>query len=197
MTKHSRRLPTRRATLAVAVSAGIAVLIGTASSALADPSSSSDKQEATTTAPPAPSSKTPSIQFAHVAISVKDLAGQERWYRKAFGFNRTVERFELPDPHVQTAVLENGDGLRIELIERSGSARVSSYTDPLDAAREQGYNHWAMNVRNLDRTYAQLIKVGATAVWSPADAVEPGARFAYVKDPEGNLIELIQPPASR
>jgi hypothetical protein len=28
----------------------------------------------------------------------------------------------------------------------------------------------------------------------PADAVGPGARFARVKDPEGNLIELIQLP---
>ncbi|WP_436975816.1 VOC family protein [Nonomuraea angiospora] len=32
-------------------------------------------------------------------------------------------------------------------------------------------------------------------MWPPADAVQPGARFAYVKDPEDNLIELIQPPA--
>jgi predicted enzyme related to lactoylglutathione lyase len=38
--------------------------------------------------------------------------------------------------------------------------------------------------------------VGAQPVWSPAPAVQPGARFAYVLDPEGNLLELIQPQAT-
>jgi catechol 2,3-dioxygenase-like lactoylglutathione lyase family enzyme len=41
--------------------------------------------------------------------------------------------------------------------------------------------------------FAWLLDAGATEVWPPADAVAPGTRFAYVKDPEGNLIELIQP----
>jgi hypothetical protein len=33
----------------------------------------------------------------------------------------------------------------------------------------------------------------AEAIWPPANAVRPGARFVCVKDPEGNLIELVQP----
>jgi len=35
--------------------------------------------------------------------------------------------------------------------------------------------------------------LSVTTLLSLTDAVAPGARFAYVKDPEGNLIELIQP----
>ena len=60
-------------------------------------------------------------------------------------------------------------------------------------ARSQGYGHWAVDVDDLDAAFAWLIDAGATEVWPPADAVAPGARFGYVKDPEGNLIELIQP----
>lgn len=50
-------------------------------------------------------------------------------------------------------------------------------------------------MRDLDACDAAITAAGADGVWPLADAVEPGARFAYVKDPERNLIELIQPPA--
>jgi catechol 2,3-dioxygenase-like lactoylglutathione lyase family enzyme len=98
---------------------------------------------------------------------------------------------------VRTAVLEAGNGVRVELIERTGSARTEVFGDPLDTSRSQGYVHWALEVDDLDDVYTRLTQVGAQPVWPPADAVQPGTRFAYVKDPEGNLIELIQPPAER
>jgi predicted enzyme related to lactoylglutathione lyase len=46
----------------------------------------------------------------------------------------------------------------------------------------------------LDTAFTSLTGAGGRPVWPPADAVKPGARFAYVADPEGNLLELIQPP---
>ncbi len=93
---------------------------------------------------------------------------------------------------MRTAVLESDSGVRLELIERSGASRARAFTDPLDAASALGFGHWA--VRDLDAAFAAITAAGAPPVWPPADAVQPGTRFAYVKDPEGNLIELIQPP---
>ena len=135
----------------------------------------------------------PGIRFSHVSISVADLDAQVAWYRQALGFAEVVEQYELPEPPVRTAVLQAAPGIRIELIERGGSARMGEYRDPLDMTRSQGYGHWAIDVDNLAAAFASLLGAGATEVWPPADAVAPGARFAYVKDPEGNLIELIQP----
>ena len=54
-------------------------------------------------------------------------------------------------------------------------------------------NEPAGHLGHPDAAFAWLTDAGATEVWPPADAVAPGARFGYVKDPEGNLIELIQP----
>jgi catechol 2,3-dioxygenase-like lactoylglutathione lyase family enzyme len=136
------------------------------------------------------------IRFHHVSLSVADLDAQQRWYRKALGFARVIEEFGLTEPPVRTAVLQAPSGIRVELIERAGSRRVEAFPDPLDTARAQGYGHWALEVDDLDDAYARLIRAGAQAVWPPADAVQAGARFAYVKDPEGNLIELIQPAAA-
>jgi catechol 2,3-dioxygenase-like lactoylglutathione lyase family enzyme len=136
------------------------------------------------------------IRFHHVSLSVADLAAQQRWYREALGFTEVIEQFEVPEPAIRTAVLQADSGVRIELIERSGSARNEIFGDPMDTLRGQGYGHWALEVEDLDAAYPRLTGLGAQPIWPPADAVEPGARFAYVKDPEGNLIELIQPPAT-
>jgi catechol 2,3-dioxygenase-like lactoylglutathione lyase family enzyme len=135
----------------------------------------------------------PGIRFNHVSISVADLDAQVAWYQRALGFAEVVEQYELPEPPVRTAVLQAAPGIRVELIERGGSERAGEYSDPLDMTRSQGYGHWAVDVDDLDTAFRWLLDAGATEVWPPADAVAPGARFAYVKDPEGNLIELIQP----
>jgi catechol 2,3-dioxygenase-like lactoylglutathione lyase family enzyme len=135
----------------------------------------------------------PAIRFNHVSISVADLDAQVAWYQRALGFAEVVEQYELPELPVRTAVLQAAPGIRIELIERGGSERAGEYADPLDMTRSQGYGHWAVDVDDLDAAFRWLLDSGATEVWPPADAVAPGARFGYVKDPEGNLIELIQP----
>jgi predicted enzyme related to lactoylglutathione lyase len=48
-------------------------------------------------------------------------------------------------------------------------------------------------VDDLDEAFARVLEAGATEVSAPAPAARAGARFAYLKDPEGNLLELIQP----
>jgi catechol 2,3-dioxygenase-like lactoylglutathione lyase family enzyme len=131
----------------------------------------------------------------HVGLSVADLDAQQLWYQQALGLDEVVEQFELPEPHVRTAVLRAANGLRLELIERDGST-AQTFNDPLEAALTRGYGHWALEVEDLDETFASLSALGAEPVWPPAPAVQPGARFAYVQDPEGNLLELIQPQAT-
>jgi catechol 2,3-dioxygenase-like lactoylglutathione lyase family enzyme len=129
----------------------------------------------------------------HVALSVADLDAAQRWYEQALAL-REEQRFALPDPPVRTVLLRSASGLGLELIERARSRRAGAFADALDASLSQGYGHWALEVDDLDRAFAGLLAAGARRVSAPAPAVEPGARFAYVKDPEGNLIELIQPP---
>lgn len=133
------------------------------------------------------------VEVHHTSLSVADLDAQQEWYQRALGLTEVVERYELDDPAVRTVVLCSPAGVRLELIERTGSKRHSP-ADPLEASLTQSFGHWALSVTDLDQAFAELTTSGGTAVWPPAAAVQPGARFAYVKDPEGNLIELIQFP---
>ena len=131
------------------------------------------------------------VRHHHVSLAVLGLDAQLAWYAENLGFTEVVERFELPEPPVRTAVIRTASGLRLEMIERAG-ASPRSFDDPLAAAGVQGYGHWAIRVVDLDAAFGSLTEHGASAVSAPAPAVRPGDRFAYVKDPEGNLLELIQ-----
>jgi catechol 2,3-dioxygenase-like lactoylglutathione lyase family enzyme len=135
-----------------------------------------------------------SLAFDHVGLSVADLDAQSRFYGSALGLTEVEEQFAMPEAGVRSVILRNSGGLKLELIERSGST-PQEYRDPFDGAGTQGYFHWALYVDDLDGAYAQLLAAGARGVSEPAPAVREGARFAYVKDPEGNLLELIQPAA--
>jgi catechol 2,3-dioxygenase-like lactoylglutathione lyase family enzyme len=135
------------------------------------------------------------LDVHHTSLSVADLDAQRAWYQRALGLHEVIEEFQLDEPPARTVVLRSGSGVRLELIERAGASRDRAYADPLDAASTLGFGHWAVSVRDLDTAFATIVAAGGVEVWPPADAVQPGARFAYVKDPEGNLIELIQPPA--
>jgi catechol 2,3-dioxygenase-like lactoylglutathione lyase family enzyme len=130
--------------------------------------------------------------FDHVGLSVADLDAQRRFYADALGMTEVDEEFAMPEAHIRSTILRSADGLKIELIERGGST-PQEFDGPFDGAGTQGYFHWALYVTDLDAIVANLLDAGAVEVSAPAPAVRPGARFGYVKDPEGNLLELIQP----
>jgi catechol 2,3-dioxygenase-like lactoylglutathione lyase family enzyme len=132
------------------------------------------------------------VRFDHVGVSVADLDVQKKFYGDALGMTEVEEHLEMPDAGVRTAILRAPDGLKIELIERSGS-EPQEFADAFDGAGVQGYFHWALHVEDLAQSFAAILAAGATAVSPPAPAMRAGATFAYVKDPEGNLLELIQP----
>jgi catechol 2,3-dioxygenase-like lactoylglutathione lyase family enzyme len=56
-----------------------------------------------------------------------------------------------------------------------------------------GYGHIGFQVPDVHATVAVVLSSGGSAVGEIVDATIPGAgplRWAYVRDPEGNIIEL-------
>ena len=49
----------------------------------------------------------------------------------------------------------------------------------------------------MDTAYDRLLGLGATDRMSPRPSPEPGIRMAYVADPEGNLVELLDRTPAR
>lgn len=134
--------------------------------------------------------------FDHVGLSVADLDAQRRFYADALGLAEDAGHLEIPEAQIRTAVLRSPTGLQLELIERAGSV-PQRFADAYDGAGIQGYFHWALAVDDLDASFESLLAAGATEVSAPADAIRPGFGYAYVRDPEANLIELVQPATPR
>ncbi|MFG2936871.1 VOC family protein [Streptomyces sp. NPDC048282] len=127
----------------------------------------------------------------HVGLNVRDLPAQLSWYQTVFGLE-TVFEFHLDGPGLTGVVLEHPRGWRIELLARPGSTPGLRAPDPMTAVLTEGYGHFAVTTPELDPVYSVLTAHGASEVLAPGPSPEPGVRMAWVKDPEGNLIELIE-----
>ena len=131
------------------------------------------------------------VRLDHVGVNVRDLTAQTAWYQGAFGLKAVFE-FHLEGPGLKGVVLEHPRGWRIELLARPGSAAGLRAPDPMTAVLTEGYGHFAVTTPELDPVHEALVARGAAEVMAPGPSPEPGVRMAWVSDPEGNLIELIE-----
>ncbi len=130
------------------------------------------------------------MRFDHVGLTVADLAAMTEWYAAALKLDVELE-FALDHVDFRGVMLRSPDGHRIELLCRSGSVAGLQAADPVEAALTRGFGHIAFDVPDVDAAYDALLGAGASDRMSPRPSPEPGVRMAYVADPEGNLIELL------
>jgi catechol 2,3-dioxygenase-like lactoylglutathione lyase family enzyme len=129
-------------------------------------------------------------RFDHVGISVADLEAATRWYCHAFGLS--VEReFAIPGTDLSGVMLLHSSGYRIELLHRPSAVPGLQPDSALTAAGTRGYGHFCLCVDDVDAEFARVIAAGGAVRMAPAAAPRQGARFAFLADPEGNLIELL------
>ena len=126
----------------------------------------------------------------HVGLTVGDLPAMTRWYCDAFGLEVEFE-FALEQVAFRGVMLRGGPGHRLELLHRDGNVAGLLAASPVEAALTRGFGHIAFDVPDVDTAYAALLAAGATDRMSPRPSPEPGVRMAYVADPEGNLVELL------
>jgi len=135
------------------------------------------------------------LRLHHAGISVPDLDRSLKWYCDALGLTPGFG-FEIPPAGLRGAFVLAEDGGALELLEQEGAVRGRECPDPQSANAIHGINHACFAVDDLEATYARVVEFGATEVWGPRDSPEPGVRMAFITDPDGNLIELIQRAAA-
>jgi lactoylglutathione lyase len=127
----------------------------------------------------------------HVGLNVADLAAAERWYVAAFGYEREfATRLDVFELDIVMLIHPRG-GDRLELLHRPGSQAGLRAQTPPEAALTEGFGHVAFDVAGVDQAFDRLVGLGARPVMEPRPSPEPGVRMAFVADPEGNLLELL------
>jgi lactoylglutathione lyase len=133
-----------------------------------------------------------SARLDHVGLAVADLAAQAAWFCEVFGLVRELAvRVEPLDLSIEM-LIHPGYGYRVELLHRPGSVPGGKPATPAEAALRQGYGHVAFDVADLDAAYERAVARRARPVVAPCASPEAGVRMAFLADPEGNLIELLQ-----
>jgi glyoxylase I family protein len=126
------------------------------------------------------------IAFNHIAFRCRDLAAQEAFYTKHFGFKRS-RTFRKGEP---------GEFFMLKL----GSVRLELF--PPDASitsgqkggeQPVGFRHLAFEVPKLEPVIEALRADGI----QPDEIIEmsklvPGFRIVFFRDPEGNILELME-----
>jgi len=145
----------------------------------------------------------PQVAVHHFSVSVPDLEAAIGWYGDIFGF-AIESRFEIASLKAKAAFLKLGD-LRVELWQVNGAEPVpQSRREPNSDLRTAGTKHVAFVVTDLQGHLVELVKRGvdiAAVQRHPAepmlpdpDPAAPGkqpAFAAFIRDPAGTLIELI------
>lgn len=120
-------------------------------------------------------------ELNHVGLFVHDMGKSLSFYRDALGGTVTFQGVRAAGPN-EIAYLRFGSGL-VELI--SGPAPDPGWGD-------RGLHHLGFISDDLDADYSRLAEAGATPWRPPTPAGTGGGRVAFLLDPNGIRVELLE-----
>jgi catechol 2,3-dioxygenase-like lactoylglutathione lyase family enzyme len=131
----------------------------------------------------------------HFGVTVSDLDRAIDFYRDALDLG-PCERFSVSGEAFADAVDIDGatgrfahfdaGGARIELVEYDPEGAEATG----NAINQPGVKHLGLAVDDLDAFYADLDPTVSTV--SEPRTTESGTRICFVRDPEGNLVEILE-----
>lgn len=84
------------------------------------------------------------------------------------------------------------EGLTLELFEFRKHKPLPSYRRELDHdLRTLGVKHFSLEVDRIRPVYNRFVKAGV-AMATPLREFDSGARYFFIKDPDGILIEIME-----
>ena len=138
------------------------------------------------------------IKWHHIAISVIDMDKTKHFYKDLLEFEIDWERPEytgdafsnvigLPDARAHVVMLK-GYNTRIELFRYISPEGIETGTK---RQCDFGMTHFAFTVKGIHGIYESLVKKGVRFNCPPQN-LRPGVWATYMRDPEGNTIELVE-----
>ncbi|MFI9330345.1 VOC family protein [Kitasatospora sp. NPDC052868] len=143
----------------------------------------------------------------HVALVTDQLERMEAFYQDVFGA-RTLKRLDLDSERFAAGVgVPGATAVTVHLLVPGAEVvleltryRAVQPAAPGAPANAAGWRHIAFRVPDLAAAAKELADrgvpvVGEGPVVVDRPAAAAGTGFLYLRDPDGNIVELIQPPA--
>jgi lactoylglutathione lyase len=127
------------------------------------------------------------MRFVHVSIRTNDIDKSIEFYQKYFNMV-LVSRKEIKANDAEIAFLKNkDDDFRLEITHYKDQKefKQAEYEDRV-------WDHLAFDVDNMDHIISRLKKDGIAITDEPFNLSPSGPLIAFIEDPVGVLIELIE-----
>ncbi|MCC7274956.1 MAG: VOC family protein [Alphaproteobacteria bacterium] len=121
--------------------------------------------------------------LAHVSVTVTDVERARAFYGGVLG----LPEVDRPDFGFPGIWYDLGRGLQLHIIVNEGLSRPAAERDGFDVR----YPHFAIGVESADAAAAAL-RTRGVRMDELLNSVT-GLRQLFVKDPDGNMVELIGP----
>jgi methylmalonyl-CoA epimerase len=129
------------------------------------------------------------LRFHHVGVAVRSIERALRYYLDVFGFRRISDTIDVDPEHVKVCFLEDGNGVKIELVEGVGD---ESPVRELLRRPGAGTYHICYQVKDIDRTVDELKNRGFRPFRRFEVENSGPRRFAFLLTPDRQLFELCE-----
>ena len=126
--------------------------------------------------------------FVHTSIRTSNMDRSINFYTKLMGL-RLLNRHEIPQNNAEIAFLQDPDekGSKLEL---TFYKKQKKFTQP--DYEDRLFDHIAFEIKNMKQTIDTMRKNKVTITDEPFKLGPTGPVIAFIEDPDGTLIELIE-----
>ena len=118
-----------------------------------------------------------------VCLLVADLDRSAAWYVDHLGFTETLRHDDL--------VFLSQQGFIVELVTYPGIAPGARPPDPPARGLATGVSHFCLQTDDLAEIESRVRAQGLDILF-PFESAAAGIRFFFIRDFEGNLVQLLQ-----
>jgi methylmalonyl-CoA/ethylmalonyl-CoA epimerase len=129
----------------------------------------------------------------HIMISTADYNGTIEWYNSVLGFE-VVREWDIEGYDDVEVGYIAANGFMIEVVGTASEFQTEKVApDVFTAMSDRGYVHLAFSSADVDAVAAELISRGVELELPPTDFDAAGVRLLFIRDNNGNLIEIVTP----
>ena len=122
------------------------------------------------------------MKILHTCLNVSNMDKSIEFYREHLGLT-FVSRREVKENNAEIAFMKDESGGAIEL---------THWRDKKTLTEGDNFDHIAFAVEQIDSVVEKLRAKGVTIAMEPFSLQGSTSKIAFIKDPDGNWLELIQ-----
>ncbi len=137
--------------------------------------------------------------LSHVGITVKDFEKAVKWYWEVFKFPLLSDMTMTPEELSAKKKLYNlPDGISVRFgflrAPKGGVVEIFNFSQTQEMKHcwnMPGTHHFTLDTKNVHKWFEKLSKRDDVEILNEAPVFSGGAWWFFFRDPDGNLIELI------